>query len=361
LPKGWETKLSDDDKSLILEQAKKDLALDFDAETTTDSTYSTGKRLAKFSALCLVINDVLKNQTLGKQCLDKLKNTMNKYLSDQQQTKLDYETTWKGIVSDSSFTSGDPNADFGNTWYNDHHYHYGYYVYTSAVIGHFDKSWIQQSQPWVDSLLRDVVNPSPNDKFFPVYRSFDWYSGHSWSKGIFPTADGKDEESTSEDLNFYYSMKLWAIVIKNDELLNLSNVMISILRRSLRNYFLLEDDNKNHPSNFIKNKVTGILFENKVDYATYFSPRTECIHGIQMLPMTPMLPFVRSKKFVTQEWQQKLKSIVDGISDSWKSILYMNYATINPADAFKFFKNNPSTPLDDGLLRTWALFWSAVQ
>ena len=73
LPKGWETKLSDDDKSLISEQAKQDLALDFDTETTTNSTYFSGKRLAKFAALCLVINDVLKDQTLGKQCLDKLK------------------------------------------------------------------------------------------------------------------------------------------------------------------------------------------------------------------------------------------------------------------------------------------------
>ncbi|CAJ0766754.1 5380_t:CDS:1, partial [Entrophospora sp. SA101] len=62
---------------------------------------------------------------------------------------------------------------------------------------------------------------------------------------------------------------------------------------------------------------------------------------------------------VTQEWQQKLATIVDGITDSWKSILYMNYAIINPVDAFQFFQNNPSTPLDDGLTRTWALFWSS--
>ncbi|CAJ0859232.1 13294_t:CDS:2 [Entrophospora sp. SA101] len=361
LPTDWESKLSDANRQVILDQAKIDLALDFDTETTSNSTYFSGKSLAKFAALCLVISDVLKDPTLFNECFDKLKKTMDTYLNNQQQTKLVYETTWKGLVSNAGFTSQNPIEDFGNTWYNDHHYHYGYYLYTSAIISHFDEAWGRQNQAWVNTLLRDVVNPSPLDTFFPTYRSFDWYAGHSWSKGIFPSADGKDEESTSEELNFYYSMKLWAITIKNDQSLKLSNLIISILRRSLRNYFLLEDDNKNHPPNFIKNKVTGILFENKADYTTYFCPRTECIHGIQMLPMTPMLPFVRSKIFVTQEWQQKLATIVDGITDSWKSILYMNYAIINPVDAFQFFQNNPSTPLDDGLTRTWALFWSSVQ
>jgi hypothetical protein len=37
------------------------------------------------------------------------------------------------------------------------------------------------------------------------------------------------------------------------------NLMLSILARSLQNYFLLESSNVNQPANFIGNKVTGIV------------------------------------------------------------------------------------------------------
>ncbi|CAG8744432.1 17744_t:CDS:2, partial [Acaulospora morrowiae] len=224
------------------------------------------------------------------------------------------------VVAISGFTIG-PEADFGNTWYNDHHFHYGYLILAASILSHLDESWGITNDPWITALVRDVANPSDVDPHFPVFRAFDWYVGHSWAKGIFPSADGKDEESTSEDVNFYYSMKLYGLTSKRKKVTKLANMMLAILRRSIRNYFLLEDGNQNHPSQFSGNKVTGILFENKVDYATYFSPKIECIHGIQMLPATPITPYTRSRNFITQEWKQKLVAIVNSASDSWKSIL----------------------------------------
>ena len=97
--------------------------------------------------------------------------------------------------------------------------------------------------------------------------------GHSWSQGIFESLDGKDEESTSEDVNLLYAMSLWANVSQQPSLERLSEVMLTVARRSIQSYFLMEDNNMNHPRVFVGNKVTGILFENKVDHTTYFSPR----------------------------------------------------------------------------------------
>jgi hypothetical protein len=39
------------------------------------------------------------------------------------------------------------------------------------------------------------------DTYFPLFRSFDWFDLHSWSRGVIPSADGKDQESTSEEFN----------------------------------------------------------------------------------------------------------------------------------------------------------------
>jgi endo-1,3(4)-beta-glucanase len=157
---------------------------------------------------------------------------------------------------------------------SDHHYHYGYFIHTAAIIRHLDPEWrASDLTSFVNSLLRDVANPSTADPYYPVFRSFDWFMGHSWSQGIFVSLDGKDEESTSEDINLYYAMSLWGRVSNRPELDQLGQLMLTIARRSIQNYFLLEDDNTNHPRAFVGNKVTGILFENKVDHATYFSPR----------------------------------------------------------------------------------------
>lgn len=157
---------------------------------------------------------------------------------------------------------------------SDHHYHYGYFIHTAAIIRHLDPNWTSPAiNSFVHGLLRDVANPSSSDPYFPVFRSFDWFMGHSWSQGIFVSLDGKDEESTSEDINLYYAMSLWGRVAGNPELDRLGQVMLTVARRSIQAYFLMEDDNENHPEAFVKNHVTGILFENKIDHTTYFSPR----------------------------------------------------------------------------------------
>jgi endo-1,3(4)-beta-glucanase len=67
---------------------------------------------------------------------------------------------------------------------------YGYFIQTAAIIAYLEKkhfsttgSWLNANKAWVNSLVRDVANPSSMDPHFPVFRSFDWFHGHSWAKG----------------------------------------------------------------------------------------------------------------------------------------------------------------------------------
>lgn len=87
--------------------------------------------------------------------------------------------------------TGDAGVDFGNTYYNDHHFHYGYHILAAATIGQLDPDWAKANRDYVNLLVRDVANPSEDDKFFPQWRSFDWYHGHSWAHGLYAAADGK--------------------------------------------------------------------------------------------------------------------------------------------------------------------------
>lgn len=179
-------------------------------------------------------------------------------------TKFFTLETWKGLIT--SAIKQDQMADFGNGMYNDHHFHYGYFVYTAAVIVRLEQSlnkgkspWLERNRDWVNFLIRDVANPSTLDPYFPESRSFDWFHGHSWAKGLFESADGKDQESSSEDMNYGYSQKLWGIVTSDKSMEARADLMLSVMKRSFNQYFLLKKGNRNHPPGFIKNKVPGIV------------------------------------------------------------------------------------------------------
>ncbi|KAG1196166.1 hypothetical protein G6F35_013051 [Rhizopus arrhizus] len=100
-------------------------------------------------------------------------------------------------------------------------------------------------------------------------------------------------------VNFYWGTKLWGLATKNDELVKLANLQLAVTKRTAYEYFWMLDGNKNRPAEMVKNKVAGIYFEQKVDYTTYFGRYLEYIHGIQQLPMTPMLGYyIRTPEFV---------------------------------------------------------------
>lgn len=97
--------------------------------------------------------------------------------------------------------------------YNDHHFHYGYHILAAAYIAYFDKTWAAQNKDYVNMLVRDIANPSTKDTYFPVSRHFDWYHGHSWAHGLYSSLDGKNQESSSEDIMAMYAIKMWGTII----------------------------------------------------------------------------------------------------------------------------------------------------
>lgn len=191
---------------------------------------------------------------------------------------------------------------------------------------------------------------------------FDWYHGHSWAHGLFETFDGKDEESSSEDTMSAYALKMWGHTIGDANLEARGNLQLAITARSLQNYFLYTTSNTNQPANFVGNKVSGILFENKIDHATYFGANIEYIEGIHMLPLLPSSTLTRTQTFVQQEWDTYFSNgRADTVVGGWKGILYANYAIVNPKAAWQFFASPTfdASWLDGGASRTWYLALAA--
>ena len=213
-------------------------------------------------------------------------------------------------------------------------------------------------------LARDYAN-SVSDDEYPFSRSFDWYMGHSWAKGLFESSDGKDEESSSEDTMASYAIKMWGQIINDKNMEARGNLMLAIQARSLQNYFLYLDTNTVEPSQFIGNKVSGVMFENKIDHTTYFGNNIEDIQGIHMLPLMPMSTFIRTQDFVQQEWDAySLATYVTTLQSGWRGVLMADLAIIDPVTSYNFFSNVSGDfnygLLDGGASQTWYLAWSAA-
>jgi len=124
-------------------------------------------------------------------------------------------------------------TEFGAvTSVNDHHFHYGYFVYGAAEVARTNDEWAA-TDAWggmVDLLVRDYANWERPDhsaeldpagdptNSFPFLRNFDIYSGHSWAGGTVGNPKGNNQESSSEAVMAYAAMIRWGEMTGNEEL-----------------------------------------------------------------------------------------------------------------------------------------------
>ncbi|KAI8062895.1 glycosyl hydrolase family 81-domain-containing protein [Gongronella butleri] len=250
---------------------------DYDHETNKGDNYFSGKGLQKYALLALLLNRPddtdIRNPELALTSLEKLKSAFSLFLDNRQQDRFAYDSLYRGVVAVSGLPesmggTGNPNAAFGHAYYNDHHYHQGYFVVTAAIIHLLDPEWrADDLKLWTDALVRDV-NAKDGDPLYAPFRHWDWFAGHTWAGGIKQNGalDGRDQESVPESINFYWGAKLWGMVTGDHAMEELATLQLNIMRRTTYDYFWLLDRNPNYPVGMRRNKVMGIYFEHRTDY-----------------------------------------------------------------------------------------------
>lgn len=272
------------------------LATDKNFVPTVSDPYFGGKQLAKAARLALIA-DQLGDTTSRNLLLNNLKPVINAYLTG---ASLRYDTAWGGIVSTPGLSNQD--ADFGNGRYNDHHFHYGYAIYAVAVIAKYDSAWGVAYTQRINDLVRDIMNPSTADPYFTPMRNWDWFEGHSWAAGNFEFGDNRNLESTSEAVNAWYGVYLWGSQIGNTQIRDLARVLLAQELVTAQKYWQIKQADTIYPAPFKNNGVVGILWSNKVDYATWFGGQAEYIHGIQMIPINPVSELLIPDAWIAETW-----------------------------------------------------------
>ncbi|EJD49824.1 glycoside hydrolase family 81 protein [Auricularia subglabra TFB-10046 SS5] len=309
--------------------------------------YNWGGKVAAVSRLALIA-DQLGRTDLRNTVVAWLKASYNFWTDTTSTTATAaYETGWGGVID--KLAAADPGPDFGNGFYNDHHFHYGYFLAASAVIAKFDPSWLTQTPARGTSsngdmlqwFARDIVNPSPQDPYFTVVRHMDWFAGHSWASGIAGGAGSRDQESTSEAINGYYGALLYAVATNNTNLRNFARLLVAIEQEGSRVYWHLDPttsptarDNP-YPEAGLRNLITiGNVQDWQAGAWLFWGDQRVEIAAIQILPVTPINEALYVAPWVNNVVNYAAGELADGmIDDAWKSVIYLAYSNANPQDA----------------------------
>lgn len=333
------------------------LAQDVGFGVTAGDPYFGGKQFSALARLALIA-DELNEPALASQYRNTLGSALQQRLAGQNGDPLVYDQTWGGLVISSGINNA--GAAFGQGYYNDHHFHYGYWIYAAAAMAKDNPAWVSQWGDEVMHLIRDVAEPSGTDPHYGYMRNKDWFVGHSWAAGLFEFGDSRNQESSSEAVNAWYGVYLYGLAIGDDRIRDLGRMMLATELRSTWKYWQINTGEGIYEEPFASNKVVGILWGTKVDHSTFFGANLEFIHGIQMLPFTPI-----TEELLRAEWIEEEYPILapvaasPGISEGWKGFLYMAHAVIDPNAAWS--EAQTLTGYDDGNTKTNTLYWLATR
>jgi len=134
----------------------------------------------------------------------------------------------------------------------------------------------------VSLLIRDIA-AGRRDAKFPFLRCFDPYAGHSWASGNARFADGNNQESSSEAMNAWTGMILWAQATGDRELRDRGIYLYTTELYAINAYWF-DVENRFFPKAYTQS-CAALVWGGKTDYATWFSGEPEHIHGIILLPI----------------------------------------------------------------------------
>jgi hypothetical protein len=278
--------LSAADRSTLRSQLKVDVAT---SPTFATDTYYGGKTLYR-SAMLLQLARQLGDTTSAATLTTALTDELDKWMepggcSTRGQECFTYDPTLKTVV-------GLVNS-FGSELDNDHHFHYGYFLYAAGVVAQDDPSLASKWAPVMDLLAADIATNtgSESGKYFPDTRVYDPYFSHSWASGYSPFNDGYNQESSSEAVNAWTGLSLWAAASGDEQLAGEAAWMLSGETASALAYYVNPSLSGSQFDGF-DHSLISLNWGGKRDYATWFSAAPSAIVGIQLIPMSPVSAYL---------------------------------------------------------------------
>jgi endoglucanase Acf2 len=315
----------------------------------TKGTYWTGKSLERVALLAWLAEQVGEGEARAT-FVGALERVLQDWFDGQTPNLFYYDRTWGTLVGlPSEYRSG---------WeLNDHHFHYGQYIFAAATVARFDPAWAQDAR-WggmVDLLIKDCANVDRKDRRFPFLRYFDPYAGHSWANGpsLFP--EGNNEESSSEDANFATAVILWGSVTGKTEVRDLGVFLHATLTTAIEQYWF-DVDGENFPKGFDR-PALGMVWGSGGKFDTWWDRNPVYVHGINFLPFHGgSLYLGRHPDYVLKN-HQALVAANKGEPRLWRELIWMYLALADANKAIALSEENKYYEPEFGVSRGFVYHW----
>lgn len=341
--------LSDEQREQLAAEVKRDAA---ELQPLPADTYFGGKGLYRLANL-LDLASQLGDDESAQVFQSALKEELLMWAQPDGCVQRDhrcflYDQTARGIVG--------LVPSFGSDEFNDHHFHYGYFLYSASVAARHDPSLVEQLAPVIDLLAADIAT-SGSTSYFPERRVFDAYASHSWASGFAPFADGNNQESSSEAAMAWNGLALWADATGNTALKTEAVWMLSAEAASANSYWT-NFDRSDPVYDGYGPSIVSLNWGGKRDYATWFSAEPNAKLAILALPMSPVSEYLGvDPERVTENVEE---ATPNGYEVQFGDFLLM-YASLAGKDeaeeALATATELPDEFIDDGNSRSYLLAW----
>ncbi|MGL1885882.1 MAG: glycosyl hydrolase [Reichenbachiella sp.] len=235
------------------------------------------------------------------------------------------------------------NTGFGSENFNDHHFHYGYFVYSAAVLGIEDPEFLEDYKDMITLLAKEYANWDRNDDVLPFLRTFDPWLGHSHANGPGFHATGNDQESTSEAIQSWNALYMLGVALNDDDIVDAAIFGYNYETRAIHEYWYDRDD-ENFPDGF-NFESAGILWLDGPTYALWFGgPHTTFYkHAIQWIPISPASKYFvedsdHGEEMFHYAMRQSGVSYLSEVGTEWANIGLQYLQLSNPDTAAQLFQ-----------------------
>ena len=334
--------LSDGDRAELAEQVRSDVD---ELPDPPADTYFGGKWAYRTAQLMDIARQVGADDA-ADQARSRLTEVLGQWTqvdgcAERSAFCFGYDPDWKGVVGQA--------PAFGSELFNDHHFHYGYFLYAAAVLGADQPSLVEELAPVMTLLAADVASGSDTG-VTPQWRPFDVYASHSWAAGTGEFADANNQESSSEAVNAWAGLQLWAQVAGDEELERQAAWMMSAEAHAATTYWT-NFDTADPVYDGFDHGAMGINWGGKRDYATWFSPAPSAILGIQLIPMSPSSGYLAGDP-------DRIGANVDEAGSGPLGdyvLMYAGLAGARAQDALEQARALPDADIDQGNSRSYLL------
>ncbi|GAA1729356.1 hypothetical protein GCM10009809_26160 [Isoptericola hypogeus] len=360
--------LDDDERAELADQVRADASARAEGTLEAPSdTYFGGKALARDANL-LTLAEQLRDQDGMDDVAGTLRDDLAARLREWAEADGCERRAERCFVHDPALaTVVGKVPGFGSEEANDHHFHYGYFLYAAGVVaagdsaGEADPALVDDLAPVLDLLAADVAAGEPVGGL-PALRVFDAYAGHSWASGYAPFADGNNQESASEAVAAWNGLALWAAARGDADLEAQARWLLSAEAASARAYWT--DFDRSDPAvQGFGHQVTSLVWGGKRDWATWFSAEPSAMLGILVLPAQPVAGYLAGDpERIRANLDEALAGRPRDEAASWDVMfgdqLLLYAALAGPDDAqaaLDVARDLPDERLDDGNTRSYLL------